>query len=227
MKKLLLISLIFVFTGEVYTQDVSNRIRRITQRSYSRVPIGSIIAFAGTESSFNELNRRILDNSFMICKGQELNRQSYPALHYVIRTVWGGGSTGSKFSIPDLQGRFLRGSDIEGKLDPDTVARKNNDGEDRRGVGGYQTFATAKPKSAADITQDIGNHSHTVGIGATDKDAGSQLEVDKQRFADFQASSNGAKNTSESGGHHHSISWGDDKETRPVNAAVLYIIRVK
>ena len=71
---------------------------------YASFPVGSIVAYGGSSDADAPAG-------CMYCHGQVLNASDYPELYDVIGTKFGtgDGSTGS-FSLPDLQGQFLRGA---------------------------------------------------------------------------------------------------------------------
>lgn len=71
---------------------------------YASFPVGSIVAYGGSSDVD-------APTGCMYCHGQVLNANDYPDLYDVIGTKFGvgDGSTGS-FSLPDLQGQFLRGA---------------------------------------------------------------------------------------------------------------------
>jgi Phage Tail Collar Domain len=114
-------------------------------------PIGSIIAYAGEIDRVWEAA-----NGWMHCDGRQLNRRApdYAALFDAIRFAWGGDGR-NMFSIPDLQGFFLRGvygasdylTPVPFQVDPDRNERiqirpGGNQGDK---VGSVQSFGTALP----------------------------------------------------------------------------------
>ncbi|MEQ9403919.1 MAG: tail fiber protein [Cyclobacteriaceae bacterium] len=177
----------------------SSEIKNI-RKAYVNVPIGTVLAFAGPQNVFDDL----LSENFMVCDGRELERNQYKKLHYVIGNVWGGAGTVTKFNIPKLQGYFLRGADPKGEIDPDVEVRVNLDGDSRNGVGGYQRDEFLKHKHEREnrfyVTEQLGRD------GAIDA---SSIASPYDRDID-----------------HSGIETGGN-ETRPKNASVLFIIRVK
>ncbi|MGD1699486.1 phage tail protein [Dapis sp. BLCC M229] len=83
------------------------------------VPIGTILAYAGLVSGTAPL----ANAGWLICNGDEINRQEYPELFNVIGTLFGGGNSTSTYNLPDLRGRFLRGVDHGVGRDPDAATR--------------------------------------------------------------------------------------------------------
>ncbi|MCP4133545.1 MAG: hypothetical protein GY754_21430 [bacterium] len=83
-------------------------------------PAGTIAPFAGPEGN--------LPDGWLLCHGDPVDRDLYPALFQAIGTSW-GAPNGSQFNLPNLQGRFLRGLDVDGTIDLG------------RSVGSYQNDA--------------------------------------------------------------------------------------
>ena len=118
--------------------------------------------------------------------------------------------TGNK-PVPDLQGMFLRGID------------QNNIREPIREPGKPEPFTTALPttKSFTGITSITKSHKHTGGM---------QLDTSGEKY------NAGGKNyavpvaaaTEPAGEHKHTvqINGGGDDETRPVNVAVYFYIKI-
>lgn len=70
------------------------------------LPIGCIFCYPSP----------ICPEGFMPCDGRELSKQAYPELYAVIKNTW--GETDTTFSLPDLQGLFVRGWDKDENIDP-------------------------------------------------------------------------------------------------------------
>ncbi|MCP4133072.1 MAG: hypothetical protein GY754_19050 [bacterium] len=83
-------------------------------------PTGTIVPFAGPEAN--------IPDGWVLCNGSSVSRDTYNNLFQAIGTSW-GSADGSSFNLPNLQGRFLRGLDIAGSIDPG------------RSVGSYQNDA--------------------------------------------------------------------------------------
>ena len=181
-----------------YAQSIQEQVRE----SYDNVPIGTIMAYAGSVEVFNQH----LNGDFLICNGDTVNRQDYPKLFYVIGTNWGGTGT-LTFIIPDLRGKFLRGMDMGSGYDPDVNQRTNINGSATLGdqVGSYQPDATRVPNSTFSVAV------HQSGQGNF---PGSNRHSGYYDTAPY--------------GHNKSITVsGGDRETRPKNASVIFIIRAK
>jgi len=85
-------------------QDIKKLIEREVSNHF---PIGMICAFPSEN----------IPENFLPCEGQELSKKQYPQLFSLIGNTFGGTST--TFSLPDLQGQFIRGLDREGNIDID------------------------------------------------------------------------------------------------------------
>ncbi len=168
------------------------------------MPIGSIVAFASSED-------RVPEN-WKICNGDSLSKHKYPALWEKIGTTWGGDGN-PDFKIPDLIGLFLRGFDPKGKRDPEGASRK---------LGGpIQDDKTRRPRTPF-ITDDPGDHYH--GDPTWNGQSG-KYEAGGPGSYGYDYGDQSAPTTS-NGHHSHTIVNGGDVETRPINAAVNWIIKV-
>jgi microcystin-dependent protein len=154
------------------------------------------------------------------------------ALFAAIGFAWGGDRKG-KFNLPDLQGFFLRGvdptrGDHQVDRDSDTRGSRHTGGNKGARVGSYQGYATAVPPQqlgqpdTSFRTNVAGEHTHSLDFQL---DAG--RDVDNQ---DNTVAYPGRPATDEpvrpAGAHAHVITGGD-KETRPANAYVHWIIRYR
>ncbi len=138
----------------------------------------------------------------------------YPALFGAVGYAWGG--SGESFNLPDLEGRFLRGADNGKERDPDVDNREPcAKGGNSKGVGSRQGDATARPNSSF-TTNSTGSHSHSI--------TGADYDGTESKFVRGQTSY-GSVSTSSAGNHSHSVTGGGDSETRPINAAVNWIIK--
>lgn len=194
-------------------------------------PVGMIVAFAGTEAPRN----------WKICNGEALRRDEYPELCRMLGEGYGNSPDVDHFLIPDLRGMFLRGL---GGTDP----------EANRTIGSTQEYATARPRNPFG-TNDPGNHDHSVadtgqdrvndptniaaGVGGVWDRIGRVTTTGRYSTNGGHMDSNpGPAGSIEpdlmhavpmamAGAHSHAIVTGGDAETRPVNIAVNFIIRVK
>jgi hypothetical protein len=200
-------------------------------------PIGSIIAYGG------EIKRGWEDqNGWLRCDGRLLDgtQPDYVALFEAIGFAWGGDGD-SKFNVPDLQGFFLRGVDQDRPQDPDTRVPYPVDpdssfrfanhvgGNAGNMVGTAQHDATLAPrKPLRFITDTVGHHRHGMNFETTasrDVDGQYNTVAYPSRVSDVHQ----WPQTETAGDHKHEIEFvgGGDRETRPVNAYVHWIIRYK
>lgn len=68
------------------------------------VPVGTIVAFAGAE----------IPENWFLCDGAAFDSEAYQTLFRVLDRPY----------VPDLRGRFLRGLDPDGQVDPEGVGRR-------------------------------------------------------------------------------------------------------
>ena len=189
------------------------------------VPVATVVAFAGVSG--------VLPRNWLPCWGQSLRRDEFRILYSAIGTAWGeGDDPGNTFSLPDMRGYFLRGV-AHGRVlaDPDSADRPGPVGVPSYGgntgdkVGSYQEYASALPTKTAFIAgSESWTHNHSVhhnalkvGAGPNEADDGPHVGLRKPvsiRIGDKDWN------------HGHSIKGGD-KETRPRNAYVEWIIKVK
>lgn len=148
-----------------------------------------------------------------------------PFLIFSVLAFSWGKSTEDAFFIPDLRGRFLRGVDGDAKRDPDSQSRiaSNRGGNTGNTVGTVQDFATSLPKEPF-LTSASGEHKHK---DPTWNGQGGPFELATLNRGpggyDYGAE---AAPTTSAGQHNHDI-VGGDRETRPINAYVYWIIKAK
>jgi microcystin-dependent protein len=167
----------------------------------------------------------------VLCDGSAVSRTgaTYSALFTVIGTLHGSGDGTTTYNLPDYRGRFLRGTDEAAGRDPDATSRvaANNGGATGDSVGSVQDTATKLPNTAF-TTDTQGAHTHTP-TGSNDGNvgvwnfgimsgSGANLGGANQQFINLTLSTAGA--------HAHTVNAGGDKESRPVNAGVNYIIKL-
>ncbi|MFT3768123.1 MAG: phage tail protein [Minicystis sp.] len=142
---------------------------------------------------------------WMPCDGTLLDsaKPEYKALYQAIGTAYGGNSTSGMFNLPDLRGRFLRGVDSQKGNDPDAAKRvaSNPGGNEGDKVGSLQESAVGQhahklPLSTAGVGQTALAFLNNVGVG--------NIMV----YTDLNTGS------------------GSSSETRPVNVAINWIIKL-
>ena len=169
------------------------------------VPAGSVMAFAGPA----------VPAGWLLCDGRELRQADYPGLFAAIGTAWGGGS--GTFRLPDLRGQFLRGADAGANIDPGP--RVNASNQPASGVGTYEAQATAVNGVQVGTA---GAHVHGDGSLHALRVTGTFTETGTDSSAN-QPDLRNAHAIPSAGDHTHALSG--DAETRPVNAAVNWIIK--
>lgn len=153
-------------------------------------PPGAISAYGGAT----------VPEGWLLCDGRTVLRSEYPALFAAIGTAWGAGNGSTTFHLPDLRGRFLRGTDttpVPVDLDRATRRALYVGGNTGPLVGSYQD-----PQLQA--------HDHTIRASVSLYASTGTPIVGHREDVPF-----GGARTSSAGG----------SETRPVNAAVHYLIR--
>ncbi len=130
------------------------------------------------------------------CDGAELSIDDYNALYLVIGNTWGTADTSGNFVLPDARGKFFRGWDHSAGNDPNADSRTGGDH-----VGSTQS-------------DQFKRHQHRIGYyNSTHATSGNEPQIDP-----WVGLGNLVVTFPED------TTVGGD-ETRPVNAAVMYVIR--
>jgi microcystin-dependent protein len=192
-------------------------------KSEHGVPVGAIMPFAGP---FNGL-----PEGWVLCNGANVNEATYPDLYAVIGTTWGvGGGSGGDFNLPDLRGYFARGA------------------------GGSNTGATL-PQSIEEHSHGLAGHTHPASdsgdhlfgelsasgtSGSIDETSGS-FNYNRQ-ITSLSTSialsgsgttglgvggTTGGPSTADTGTSVTEQTGVLDNETRPENAYVVFMIKVR
>lgn len=193
---------------------------------YGLNPTGTLSPFAGAKTS--------VPSGWLYCDGSAVSRSSYAGLFTVIGSKWGSGDGSTTFNLPDLRGRFLRGQDDGTARDPDAASRtaSASGGNTGDAVGTLQGEAY----KSHNHTQDA--HGHTV----TDPGHTHVQQVNTANGGTSHASFDGGNNngaitpvtntttqsrttgvTVDNATATNQVSGGN--ETRPINAAVVWIIK--
>jgi microcystin-dependent protein len=176
------------------------------------LPVGTIVAWAGASSS--------VPANWMLCNGKALSKAVYKELFTAIGTSW--GSAGDKFNLPDLRGRFLRGDDAGTGRDPDVKARKpSNPGGSATGVGSVQ-LDSLQNHTHAQNEHTHSSHLHQYSYPAPN---GSNFTAAMYGTASSTGGALADIRGAKTYGTKSALSAGE--ESRPKNAAVNYIIKVK
>ena len=189
------------------------------------IPTGTIVAFGG--------NTDRVPAGWLPCDGRSVTRAMYPELFDALGTAHGGN--GTNFNLPDYRGRFLRGVDGMAARDPGAASRTaaNMGGNTGNTVGSVEADGTAMPDTAF-TTDSAGSHNHS---GRTSTEVGSPIWYDglNDLYVSQGAGLGFARAAARPLNHYHSISadgahthaiTGGDAETRPINAAVNFIIKI-
>jgi microcystin-dependent protein len=164
------------------------------------MPIGTIIIWAGDPGD--------LPPSWKVCNGKQLKKTDYAELYGTLGTRWDNdnGYQADFFSLPDLRGVFLRGVNddrVDGYQDLDVDSRvrlKGNSAVSMDDAGSYQRC-------------DVQSHLHALKGVITTGVANGAAGPDGNSYHGWGT----IPATENSGG----------RETRPVNAYVYFVIKVK
>lgn len=169
----------------------------------NQIPVGSVVAFAGPKAN--------IPKGWMLCNGLKIEktRSEYEELRLTIGYTYGGSVQEDYLNLPDFNGLFLRGIDRSGQIDM----------EGERKVGHIQRGSTALPTTQFTTATD-GSHQHSYSSNNQVPNQGGHSNFW------FSTQAPVSKNTTGNSIHNHTVSNGGDKETRPVNVAVFWIIKV-
>jgi microcystin-dependent protein len=172
------------------------------------VPSGGIMAFAMNSAP----------SGWLAANGSAVSRTLYAALFAAIGTTYGAGDGSTTFTLPNLQGIFVRGSGSQ--------------------VISGGTFAGTFAQKQAHMFQDHGHAGYTDVQGAHSHlqqfleyiDANGGLAEEARGKPDLHERTN--RWTQSAGAHSHNIqTYGANSgtaggETRPANIALLYCIKI-
>lgn len=201
-------------------------------------PVGGVMAFAGAwpppvppkEGGVKRTSMEAEDFlGWMHCDGRTLQKKDYPVLAEVIRDVYKPNPTEpplkeGAFRLPNYLGYFLRGVASGSATDPDRESRVGGDK-----AGSTQDWATRAPHKMLEVSSNgaFEIKDHFVVTVHADKDDGKIARwprfvnsVGTVPLADVKAEPLKIAN------HSHTVSGGD-AETRPVNVAVYWIIKIR
>lgn len=167
------------------------------------VPPGMIVAFGGS----------VPPEGWLLCDGHPVSRNSYSALFGAIGDAWGKGDSVTTFNLPDLRGRFLRGTDSGAGRDPDVGGRVaiNPGGNTGDNVGSVQ----------GDSFQGHAHAINSMRVASIDNSFGAErIGQSTQNSTPFRMVSDAIIADATHGNPRISI------ETRPQNANVNYIIKI-
>lgn len=189
---------------------------------------------------------------WLFCNGQSVNRTTYAGLFSAIGTAHGSGDGSTTFNVPDLRGRFVRGTDTMSQnavtgaanRDLDRAARTaaNSGGNTGDAVGSVQINATkvnglsASSTTTATIGNQNADHYH-YGAQLSGQVSPGTIASSGSGWACVNVGARDSSHTTSgmTANHGHGFSVGPttsttvsstDNETRPLNANVNYIIKV-
>lgn len=180
--------------------------------SVNSPPVGTVMAFAGDWDASRETN-----SGWMLCDGRRIKESDFKELFEALKPderKYDFSKTDGTFRLPDLRGMFLRGLDVEGKRDPEGA---------KRFVGSSQDPSIAKHRHHVKL--EGGTHEHTVKFTAAvrERNDGDDTDHPGAHNKEFNQKVEG------NGAHSHDGFTdvdGGGEETRPMNCAVHYIIKV-
>jgi len=171
-------------------------------------PIGSIQPFGGGT----------VPAGWMLCNGDPISRDTYSDLFLAIGTAWGIGDGSLTFNLPNLLGKFLRGTDEAAGVDPDSGSRTaTNGGNSGDNVGSVQDDSIQGHRHAELTTSRMISDLYAVGDDTFDGYSSAVTAQD----AGYHGSPIGDPSDDTVNGAPKTSS-----ETRPKNAAVKYMIKV-
>ncbi len=187
-------------------------------------PIGTIMAYAGPVSEKWEET-----TGWLVCDGRAFPHPvggKYTELFNAIGESWGGDGD-SRFHIPDLRGRFIRGvdKDVRGVATTAANGGPRDPDRDRRSVSNPFSINPAVPGNARNLVGSmqkdaLQQHEHDllprINLGHTVGGNGHARMIDSDDGASWSGINEDMK-TAPTGG----------TETRPVNAYVYWIIRYR
>ena len=188
------------------------------------VPTGTIVPFAASEPP----------PGWAMCDGAAVDPAdpSYADLSSVLGDAWGrkrtvraDGTQYDAFLLPDLRGRFLRGWDHGSGNDRDAkrrtpIAERGSEGDN---VGSLQSDATRRPNSPFTTGIQSTGHSHSATTTGQFQQGPNSFGSGDSRGVSGRAT---VKLGNQNSDHTHDILGGGDRETRPTNVSVNYIIKL-
>lgn len=129
-----------------------------------RIPIGAVVAFAGSTAP----------DGFLFCDGSAISRSTYSDLFTAIGTTHGTGNGTTTFNLPDTRGIFIRGvgsQAISGITYTGTLGTKEGDQFQNHKHDSYGTAVSGAAGAAATTLSGtsggplVGNPTATGGAG--------------------------------------------------------------
>ncbi len=175
------------------------------------VPVGVIVPYAGPVET--EGQRALERAGWLLCDDSSKKKSDYKALADAIAPFWDKPGEGHKeaeendrFNLPDLRGRFLRGLDLGTGRDKDAAGRTNG-------------FGTVVGSIVGSLQNDeVGPHTHLSPL-LYHGDQRDEFKVGSQGMAQWPARTGVTPRVFNA--------FNDGKESRPINAAINWIIRFR
>jgi len=170
------------------------------------LPVGTVLAFAGV---IERQATPLWAQGYLVCDGSSLPVSQFNELFLAIGYQYSSSDDGGTFLLPDLRGYFLRGLDTRAKddrdnHDPDNDVRKLPSGALGPQVGSAQTCALQR-------------HEHSYMPAAP---SGATTAGDSGMIG---AGTAATTDVVQGNGLHAPLT--SERETRPANIAVHYIIK--
>lgn len=155
------------------------------------IPIGGILIWSSKVK---------IPKDYLICDGRQLDSGQYNQLYNVIGYTFTPDNLkgGTYFNLPDMRGRFARGWDNSGTIDPNRKFGSKQDDTFKSHVhlGGYKLFNC---ENLVNATKEL------------PRQKGFDFASEMRQVSPWQANSEATGGT----------------ETRPKNVALIYLIRYK
>jgi hypothetical protein len=87
--------------------------RGTKEEAFSILPAGTVLPFAGA----------VAPSGWALCDGSTVSRANNPELYLAVGDAWGNGDGSTTFHLPDMRGKFMRGTDNAAGNDPDSGTR--------------------------------------------------------------------------------------------------------
>lgn len=182
------------------------------------VPVGSVIAYSGTtDPPTDNIEGSV---QWMLCDGRALDSRTYSALYNVVGNSFGNGTENNpaqipqqfSFNIPDLRGRFIRGTDdMNGH-----AAKRDPDIADRVAMMTGGNTGVSADKIGSVQADSVGSHTHRMpGVYLDGTWEAGDPWIGYSKSGSYRDSN-----------PSHPPPPPDGNETRPVNAYLNYLIRV-
>lgn len=177
-------SLVCTTGGGALAEDTVDRLDRELKELRQKVnlmvsaPVGTIMPYGG-DLNDGKVKANLISQGWLPCDGVPYSsddKGGYKDLYRVIGTAFGGDKDKGTFNVPDLRGRFVRGTDSGSGIDPDAKNRTAGAAGGNVGdsVGSIQEDAfqghyhITNAGSGNDGTRaGIGRHITAVGSGAS------------------------------------------------------------